>query len=126
MIWYVIGAAALAVFVWWVLGSMRKTKCGSWNAWHDREPGPGKTPTLHVTGECWFPTAGYSVELKRHVPQGINPAYLLLDKIVRKPSGQAAQVETVVAVKYAEATDFKYEFVTILPDGKTIPVRQAL
>jgi len=129
MFWYILGAVilgavALAVVVWWFVKSKRKTKCGNWKAWHDRMPGPGRTATLHVTGECSFPTAGYAVELKRHAPQGINPAYLLLDKTVREPSGPAAQVITVVPVKYAEATDFKYEFVTILPDEKTIPVQE--
>jgi len=49
---------------------------------------------LYITGECSSPTGGYAVDRKRHVPQGINPAYLLLDKKVRQPSGPVAQVKT--------------------------------
>ncbi len=128
MFWYVLAAAVLVlvVVVWWLVKPKPKPECGNWKAWHDRMPGPGKTPTLHVTGECSFPTAGYSVELRRHSPQGVNPAYLLLDKVVRAPSGPVAQVVTVVQVAYSEATDFKYEFVTILPEETSIPVQQVV
>jgi hypothetical protein len=59
--------------------------CRGWLVWHDHEP-PGP-PVLHVRGECEFPTAGFSVELRRREPQGINPKDLLLDRIVREPSG---------------------------------------
>jgi hypothetical protein len=30
-------------------------------------------PTLHVTGECEFPSGGFTLELRRHEPQGFNP-----------------------------------------------------
>ena len=40
--------------------SLSKGECSDWKAWHDRMP--GSKPTLHVTGKCLFPTAGYSVE----------------------------------------------------------------
>ncbi len=96
--------------------------CRDWYASHDRMP-PGPA-TLRVTGTCTFDTAGYTVELRRHVPQGINPKDLLLDKIVIAPSDPAAQVLTDVEVRYEEVSDFDYDSVTILPDGPSIPVEE--
>ena len=48
--------------------------CRDWSASHDHMP-PGPA-TLRVHGTCTFPTTGYEVELRRHEPQGINPADL--------------------------------------------------
>jgi hypothetical protein len=96
--------------------------CRGWSAWHDHEP-PGP-PVLHVRGECEFPTAGFSVELRRREPQGINPRDLLLDRIVREPSGPVAQVVTVVEARYREETDFEYDTVTIFPDGVSLQVQE--
>jgi hypothetical protein len=98
------------------------TNCRDWSAWHDHQP-PG-SPTLHVHGECEFPTAGYTVELKPQEPQGINPRDLLLTKVVHKPTGPAAAVITTVEVDYIEETDFEYDTVTILPDGPSVPVEE--
>lgn len=97
-------------------------KCHDWSAWHDHQP-PGPT-TLHVHGECEFPTAGYTVELKRQEPQGINPKDLLLTKVVHEPTGPVAEVITTVEARYREETDFEYDTVTILPDGASIPVEE--
>ena len=96
--------------------------CRDWSAWHDHEP-PGP-PVLHVRGECEFPTAGFSVELRRREPQGFNPRDLLLDRIVREPSGPVAQVITVVRASYREETDFEFDTVTILPDGVSVKVQE--
>jgi hypothetical protein len=95
--------------------------CSDWSAWHDHQP-PGP-PVLHVRGECEFPTAGYSVELRRREPQGINPKDLLLNRLVQEPSGPVAQVVTVVEARYREETDFEYDTVTIFPDGVSVPVQ---
>ena len=76
-----------------------------------------------VTGTCTVPTSGDTVELRRHEPQGINPADLLLDLVVNQPSGPAAEVLTDVPVRYEERTDTGFGTVTILPDGPSIPVR---
>lgn len=94
-----------------------------WSAFIDRQP-PGPS-TLHVVGRPQFPTAGYTVTLRPHTPQGINPRDLLLDKIVEPPSGPAAQVITEAEVRYDERTETGYDTVTILPDGITIPVEEA-
>jgi hypothetical protein len=97
-------------------------ECRDWSAWQgSRPPAP---PVLTVAGECEFPTAGYSVELRRHEPQGINPRDLLLDLVVHEPTGPVAQVITTVEARYEEETDFEYESVTILPDGPSIPVEK--
>jgi hypothetical protein len=95
--------------------------CRDWSAHHDHQP-PGP-PVLRVRGVCRFPTAGYAVELRRHEPQGINPADLLLDRIVQPPTGPVAQVVTDVEVRWSEETEFEYETVTILPDGASVPVQ---
>jgi hypothetical protein len=94
--------------------------CHHWYASHDHMPGAAKI--LRVTGTCTFPTSGYAVKLVRHVPQGINPNHLLLDKIVDAPSGPVLPVITDVQVVYEEVTDMEYTHVTILPDGPSIPV----
>jgi len=98
-------------------------ECRAWSAIHDLEPPGG---TLIVTATCAVPRAGYTVELRRHEPQGINPEDLLLDKVVEGPPGQSAEMITDVAVRYQEETDFNYRTVTILPDGPTIEVERAV
>jgi hypothetical protein len=94
--------------------------CHDWYASHNHMPGASKT--LRVRGICTFPTSGYAVKLRRHVPQGINPNHLLLDKIVVPPSGPVLPVITDVEGIYEEVTDMEYTNVTILPDGPSIPV----
>ena len=94
--------------------------CRHWYASHDHMP--PRPATLRVTGVCTFPTGGYSVELRRHEPQGINHRDLLLDKVVTEPTGPVPDVITDVEVRYEEVTDVDYDTVTILPDGPTIPV----
>jgi hypothetical protein len=96
--------------------------CRDWYAIHNHQtPGP---PVLRVTGNCRFDTAGWSVVLRRHEAQGINPVDLLLDRVVLGPNDQAADRGTEVEVRYDEETEFEYETVTILPDGPSIPVRE--
>jgi hypothetical protein len=111
---------ALAATVDWALVEAPIGVCRDWHAVHDHQP--LGSAVLRVTGTCRFDTAGWSVELRRHEPQGINPRDLLLDRVVREPQGPAAQVITDVKVRYEEQTDFEYETVTILPDGPSVPV----
>lgn len=103
-------------------GVSNQGKCTGWNAWEDQMP-PGPA-TLHVTGKCKFPTHGYKVKLKKAVPQGINPAILLLKKVVTAPSGPVTQMPEVVEVKYQQRVKKgQYKRVTILPEGKTVRVK---
>lgn len=97
--------------------------CRNWSAWHDHQP-PGPA-TLRVTGECEFPSAGWSVELRRREPQGANPKDLLLERVVREPSGPVAQALTTLQARYEEETDFEYDTVMILPDGASVLVEEA-
>ena len=106
------------------VGGCEQGACHDWTAIHDLMPGHPRT--LTVTGTCTFPTAGYEVELRPAVPQGINPLDLLLGKIVTPPSGPAADVITDVEARYEEVTDVMYETVTIMPGGPTIKVENAL
>jgi len=96
-------------------------KCSGWKAVLNMMP-PGPS-VLRVTGKCFFPTHGYKVTLKEAVPQGINPAILLLRKTVTPPTGFVIQTPQVVKVTFTKKTKTKYSKVTILPDGITITVQ---
>ena len=99
-------------------------RCEDWQAVHDLEP---PTPGwLRATGRCTLPSPGHRVELRRKEPQGINPADLLLERVVHQPTTPAAQVLTEVEVEYGEQTEAQIDTVTILPDGVSIPVQRAL
>lgn len=50
-----------------------------WKAWEDRQPGPGKEVKLIVTGQVQTSNSNQALQLKEAVPQGINPAILILD-----------------------------------------------
>jgi hypothetical protein len=106
---------ALAATVHWTAPG----ECRDWSAFHGSRPPAPKV--LTVTGTCRFNTTGWSVELRRHEPQGINPSDLLLDRVVHAPEASGEAI-TDVAVRYEHETDFEYETVTILPDGPSIPV----
>lgn len=103
-------------------GGAPQGECGGWTALLDRRP-PGSV--LHVSGSCEFPASGFSVELRRHEPPGVNPRDLLLDKIVKGLTGVAAEVVSRVEVHYDEETSADLETVTILPDGTSIHVEVA-
>jgi hypothetical protein len=99
--------------------SIKQGSCGAWYAWIDKMPGAQKR--LFVIGTCVFPTTGYQVELRRAVPQGINPDILILHKVVTPPSGVVLDVITSVQVRYEEFPPVDYKQVEIQP-GPTIPV----
>ncbi|HEX3230992.1 MAG TPA: hypothetical protein VHQ95_18590 [Pyrinomonadaceae bacterium] len=96
-------------------------KCSGWKAILNMMP-PGPS-ILRVTGKCIFPKHGFKVTLKEAVPQGINPAILLLKKTVKPPTGIVIPTPQVVNVTFTKKTTFKYQKVTILPDGVTINVQ---
>ena len=98
-----------------------------------REPVPGKCKdwkaayvkgTLMVRGWCTFPSSGWSMELRRAEPQGINPKDLLLQRVVALQEGIQADVLKAIEVEYDEKTDVEYDTVTILPDGTTIEIQR--
>jgi hypothetical protein len=100
--------------------SEKTNNCTDWSAIHDfMPPGPAR---LTVRGKCTFPTPGYTVTLKKKVPQGINPAILLLEKTVTPPSGPQPEVITTIDVKYEEVTNYRYTEVEP-SDGTKIKVQ---
>jgi len=94
-------------------------KCSGWKAVFNGS-------ILTVTGKCIFPKHGFKVTLKEAVPQGINPAILLLKKTVKPPTGIVIPTPQAVSVSFTKKTTFKYSKVTILPDGVTINVQVVL
>ncbi|HEY0098946.1 MAG TPA: hypothetical protein VGB76_08320 [Pyrinomonadaceae bacterium] len=98
-------------------------KCTDWQAVQDSRP--PLVPRLRVTGRCTFPTPGYKVTLKESVPQGTNPRILLLTKTVKPPRGIQPQVLQTILVGYEKKNaTTTYDSVTILPEVKTIKVKQ--
>jgi hypothetical protein len=96
-------------------------KC-NWKAIYDFQP--IQPPKLTVTGECTVPTPGYAITLTEAIPQGVNPAYLLLDMTVTPPTGVEPQHITTVKTVFEKVTDFHYQYVTILPEDVNIPVEE--
>ena len=96
-------------------------KCSGWKAVLNMMP-PGPS-ILRVKGKCIFPKHGFKVTLKEAVPQGINPAILLLKKTVKPPTGIVIATPQVVKVSFTKKTKTRYQKVTILPDGVTINVQ---
>ena len=77
---------------------------------------------LKVNGQFTFPTTGYSVSLKKKVPQGINPEILLLEKVVVPPTGVVADHVVTQPVSFEEHTTNHYQEVEVLPDGIKVKV----
>ena len=96
-------------------------KCSGWKAVSNRQP-PGPA-TLRVTGKCTFPRLGYKVKLVKAVPQGINPAILLLRKVVTPPSGPSPTIPQTIPVVYVQKGGTNYTHVTILPEVVTVKIQ---
>lgn len=60
---------------------MPKPNSRDWKATEDRQPGPSG-PTLRVTGQFESTNSSQRAYLKEAVPQGINPAILILDLVI--------------------------------------------
>ena len=105
-------------------GARPPSPCKHWKAWQDLQPGTADL-TLHVTGKCEFPTAGYTVELVPvQTKQGSNPQISVLKRVVHKPEGMAAQVITEVPVDYSAETKIDYTEVKIHPDRVRVRVKK--
>lgn len=108
-------------------------KCSGWKAelrFRARSPIVPSRPErfhyfLRVRGQCLFPIHGFKVTLEVAEPQGINPAILLLQKVVKPPTGPIVKTPQTVKVDYTKRSlkKMKYEQVMILPGGPTIPVK---
>lgn len=85
----------------------------TFKAWINRMPGPGAQPTLHVIGWTICNTSGWTVELRRAEPQGINPTILILDLIGTPPRGPALQMRTPEPASYSEEAKQPFKQVEI-------------
>jgi hypothetical protein len=97
----------------------------SYEAWIDLMP--GANDTLHVKGKVTVPTTGYKAQLVEAVPQGINPAILLLRLELTKPTGPAGQMVTTLEVRYSKPHAKQYKQVQIEEEGhpsETVPVKE--
>ena len=81
---------------------------------------PGDRPQLVVSAVCAV-RGGERLELRRHEPQGINPADLLLELVVYRNPFPPGPASSEVRITHVEP-DAGYKTVTILPDGPTLPV----
>ncbi len=96
-------------------------RCHDWTVEKVRAVGGG--PHLLVSAVCAI-RGGERLQLRRHDPQGINPAELLLELVVHRspfPDGPASREERIIDVE----PDAGYARVTILPDGPTLPVNRS-
>jgi hypothetical protein len=85
-----------------------------WNATHDHMPGPDKQWATRVTGTVTTPSSDWTVQLKRHEPQGINPRDLLLDLVCTPPDGTAKDVLTDHEVEFIEPGEDEYLTATVI------------
>lgn len=97
-------------------------RCHDWTVAKVRAAGGG--PHLLVSAVCVV-RGGERLQLRRHNPQGINPADLLLELVVDRspfPDGPPSHEERIIDVE----PDAGYASVTILPDGPTLVTVQVL
>jgi hypothetical protein len=95
-----------------------------WSAILNLEPGPDAKPTLWVRGPVELPTPRHRAQLERAVPQGINPKILLLHTVIIPPEGISTPQMSRTDVEYIERTGYRYESVTILPQGIYVEVQE--
>jgi hypothetical protein len=93
-------------------------RCRDWTVGRLRMPGGREQ--LVVSAVCAV-RGGERLELRRHDPQGINPADLLLELVVHRSPFPDGPASSQVRVTHVEP-DAGYKTVTILPDGPTLPV----
>ena len=96
-------------------GNDPKCELLDWDAWLDTmPPGPSR---LHVAGRARCPSAGFTLEVVRRAPQGINPRDLMLVTREQAPR-DGAMVLSEVAFEYQEsAPPGQYDTVTLSPGG---------
>jgi hypothetical protein len=81
----------------------------------------GRDGRLTVTGEVMLIGTGTTAKLVLHVPQGINPAILLLDLDITSTGGIQGQIARWVKVSYEQKTSGRqYNEVDIFSGGEII------
>lgn len=90
-----------------------------WYAWLNRMPPP--PDDFHVIGEIYVPNPGVTPILVPKVPQGINPAILLLDLYLIQQPGAWPSVFVWKQIRYEKiAPTVRYTQVHIFCEEKTI------
>ncbi|WP_097303810.1 hypothetical protein [Pseudomonas chlororaphis] len=74
------------------------TNCTNWHAWLDTMP--PKPDKLHVIGDIEVANPGVEAYLTVRVPQGSNPAILLLDLHLHQRPGHWTQIITCTQVQF--------------------------
>lgn len=97
-------------------------ECFEWSA-SQREVKFGIS-VLRVCGKCRILKCGYSAELRRQYPQGINPRVCVLVVLVHKGlfRKDSSETATVKELEYTESTGVVYDSVLILPAGVEVKV----
>lgn len=92
-----------------------------WEAWVNRMPGPGATPSIHVVGKVDVPTGGYTFDWKvGPMDRSMTPA-LKLELIPVKPDGMATMAITTEDVHYmGPLAGSAYRSITITCGGETL------
>lgn len=78
---------------------------------------------LNVHAQFTFPTQGYRVNLRKKVPQGINPDILLLEKTVIAPQATEPAHAVAVLVSFEERANAQCREVEILPERIRIAIK---
>lgn len=88
---------------------------------------PAAERKLVVQGKVECPTTGWTGQLVKAVPQGINPAILILDAQLAPPRGLAGKILSDVDVRFEDAGGTAFSQVTIRGAGPdlTVTVKQA-
>lgn len=85
---------------------------------------PGRDPALHVVGIVEVPTGGWQGRLTAAVPQGSNPAVLILDAGLVAPTAPVIEVVSRLELRFQKTPGPRYDSVTIrgLGDDFDVPV----
>lgn len=72
-----------------------------WEAWINKMPGPGATPTIHVVGKVDVRTGGYTFEWQEGPMDRSAVPALRLKLVPKAPDGMAMQAITTEEVKWS-------------------------
>jgi len=97
--------------------SSRSTRTSNWFAWNNLMP-PGP-PSFHIVGEVQVPNPGVDVLMTERMPQGINPAIILLDLHLVQRAGIWPQ-HVVVKQAHFEKPGARYDEADVFLGTATI------
>jgi hypothetical protein len=100
--------------------SCKGAKTSDWNAWNDVMP--PKPDHFHITGKVEVAHAGITPALRERVPQGIDPAVIILDLMLHEKSGPSIPTVQVKDVRLDKelAAGQKYSKASIHCEGEEL------